>query len=224
MLHPGTAVPGHDEEAGRAFRAETGLTDQPLLLSVGRLTPRKGLAEFVRGVLPRIVAERPGTTLLVIGADARDALTHRTGSEQARIERAAQEAGVETAIRWMPPCDDATLARAYQAADVHVFPVRETPGDVEGFGMVAIEAAAHGTPTVAYAVGGVPDAVVEGRSGTLVSAGDEAAFARAVVELIGPTTRGSWRDRCVEAASAFAWDRFNTRLIDLIRGPLETPA
>ena len=50
--------------------------------------------------------------------------------------------------------DDQRLSDAYFAADVMVFPVLDLPGDVEGFGMVAVEAAAHGLPTVAFAVGG----------------------------------------------------------------------
>src|SRR3546814_1721721 len=75
---------------------------------------------------------------------------------------------------------DRELEDAWAASAVHVFPVREIPGDPEGFGMVAMEAAAHGVPTVAYAVGGVPDAVLDGTSGVLVQPGDEVGFAEAV--------------------------------------------
>src|SRR3546814_16851853 len=57
---------------------------------------------------------------------------------------------------------DALLSVVYKAASAHIFPVREIPGDPEGFGMVAVEAAAHGVPTIAFATGGIVDAVAEG--------------------------------------------------------------
>lgn len=224
VLHPGTVVPGRDVIAAQRFRRERGLGDRPLLLSVGRLTPRKGLASFVREALTRVHAECPDAVLLVIGADAQDALARVAGSERARVEQAAREAGVESSIVWMAPCDDATLSAAYHAADVHVFPVQEIPGDVEGFGMVAIEAAAHGTPTVAFAVGGVPDAVVEGRSGRLIAAGDHAAFARAVIELVRPGARGAWAASCVEAARSYSWERFGERFGALLARAVQESA
>ena len=69
------------------------------------------------------------------------------------------------------------LHAAYAEADALVFPVLELPGDVEGFGMVALEAAAHGLPTFGFRSGGVPDAVQEGRTGELVSASDYGGLA-----------------------------------------------
>src|SRR3546814_12287140 len=78
--------------------------------------------------------------------------------------------------------DDALLSVVYKAASAHIFPVREIPGDPEGFGMVAVEAAAHGVPTIAFATGGIVDAVAEGESGRLIRTGDYGAFAGIVVE------------------------------------------
>jgi phosphatidyl-myo-inositol dimannoside synthase len=211
ILHPGTEFPNPEPEIGRAFRAAHGLGDQPLLLSVGRLTRRKGLAEFVHQTLPTILARNPDALFLVIGADANDAVRPAAGSEHARILRSAKLAGVSAAVRILPPCDDATLSAAYYAADIHIFPVLDLPGNVEGFGMVAIEAAAHGLPTVAFHVGGVPDAVTEGVSGSLVEEGNYDLFAALVHQWLvnrGPQVR----DRCSETAYAFGWDRFREKL------------
>jgi phosphatidylinositol alpha-1,6-mannosyltransferase len=212
ILHPGTDFPPLDPAAAAAFRARHDLADRPVLLSVGRLTPRKGLAGFVRDCLPAILRAHPAARLLVIGEDAVHAAKAAPGSELQRVRAAAEAAGVGDAIRFLPHCDDGELVAAYQAADVHVFPVRETAGDVEGFGMVAIEAAANGLPTVAFAVGGVPDAVLEPATGDLVAAGDYAAFAEAVVRRLA--TRGDARARQAtrEAAARFGWDAFEARL------------
>jgi len=101
------------------------------------------------------------------------------------------------------------LAAAYQAAQVHVFPIRALPNDPEGFGMVAIEAAAHGLPTVAYATGGVVDAVAHGQSGSLVPPGDAADFADAVLQLLAKPLD----EAGIHAfARGFAWEAFGERV------------
>lgn len=214
ILHPGTELPGPDALPGPAFRSTQGLGNRPMMLSIGRFTPRKGLAEFITHALPAILARHPDAVLVVIGADANDAVHASAGSERARILRSAQEAGIAEAVRLLPPCDDATLSAAYRAADAHVFPVLDLPGDVEGFGMVAIEAAAHGLPTVGFRVGGVPDAVVEGSSGSLVDPGDYAAFAERVSHWLAD--RRQSEAQCMAAARVFGWDRFGERLNGIV--------
>jgi len=216
VLNPGTEVPPLQAGAGEAFRSRQGLGDRPLLLSVGRLTRRKGLVEFVRGALPAIAARHPGVQLVVIGEEAADALHTAAGSERERIEAAAQAAGVSAQLRFVGRCSGEELAQAYQAAQVHVFPVLEQPGDVEGFGMVALESAAHGLRTVAFAVGGVPDAVSPGVTGALVPSGDYAGFADAVSAMLSaPASAGQ-----VEAGREFArgkdWQAFSRRLRELL--------
>ena len=220
ILHPGTELPSPDPDAGQAFRAAHGLGHRPLLLSVGRLTPRKGLAEFIGLALPAILARHPDALLLVIGADANDAVRPAADSEHARILRSAEKAGVSAAVRMLPPCADAVLSAAYFAANVHIFPVLDLPGDVEGFGMVAIEAAAHGLPTVGFRVGGVPDAIVDGSSGSLVEPKDYSGFAVQVDDWLtrGARSQGQVQAPCTAAAAAFGWDRFGERLQALLRG------
>lgn len=217
VLHPGTELPGSDPGARQAFREAHGLGNQPLMLSVGRLTPRKGLAEFVRLALPAILARHPDALLLVIGADADDAVIPAAHSERERILRSAEQAGVSAAVRMLPPCDDAMLSVAYRAADAYVFPVLDLPGDVEGFGMVAIEAAAHGLPTIGFRVGGVPDAIAEDVSGSLVPPADYAGFAAQVDRWLANDDQSQVQAQCRAAAAAFAWDRFNERLHTLLR-------
>ncbi|QIL21432.1 glycosyltransferase family 4 protein [Thermomonas sp. HDW16] len=218
ILHPGTDFPPLRPDAVETFRERHGLGARPLMLSVGRLTPRKGLVDFVHKTLPLVLNVYPDARLVVIGDDAVHAAKTEPGSELRRVQEAAEAAGMTGSILFLPHCDDEVLATAYQSADVHVFPVREVPGDVEGFGMVAIEAAANGLPTVAFAVGGVPDAVLEHATGDLIVAGDHEAFARAITHRL--ETRGDVRARRAirEAAACYGWEVFETRLRRLLDG------
>ena len=217
VLHPGTEIPDRDPAAGASFRTRFGLGQQPVLLSVGRFTRRKGLAEFVTRSLPAIVAYFPDALLAVIGEEASDALHGASGSERERILVAAQAVGVESNLRFLGRCDEATLHAAYRAADCHVFPALDLPGDVEGFGMVAVESAAHGLLTVAFMVGGVPDAVGEGRSGHMVGPGDYSLMSDRIISMLkrtaGEKETDSFRSRTF--ASGFEWPLFGKRLREL---------
>lgn len=192
------------------FRQAHRLGDRPLLLSVGRLSTRKGLREFVTHALPRIVAVRPDVLLLVVGDAPRQAL-HAEAQTPESIRTAAEAAGVGAQLLFLGVITDyAELGAVYRASDVHVFPVRDIPGDPEGFGMVAVEAAAHGLPSVAFATGGIVDAVAEGCSGHLVSPGDYAALSDAIISALAE--RESMRSSCIEFARRFAWPEFGIRL------------
>jgi len=219
VLHPGTDLPELDANAANEFRERHGFGQRPLLLSVGRLTQRKGLAEFVAKALPIIVSHHREALLVVIGDEASDALHTRTGSERERILAAARDAGVESNLRFLGRCDEATLGAAYQAANLHIFPVLELPGDVEGFGMVALESAAHGLPTVAFAVGGVSDAVQDGRTGTLVESGDYGRLGEAVIRQLAQASDGSTTAICRDFATGKAWPVFGERLRKLLGAP-----
>lgn len=219
VLHPGTEIPMLDRAAADEFRQRHGFGQRPLLLSVGRLTQRKGLAEFVAKTLPAIASRHPDVLLVVIGDEASDALHARAGSEHERIFASARLAGIEQSLHFLGRCDDSTLGAAYQAADVHIFPVLELPGDVEGFGMVALESAAHGLPTVAFALGGVPDAVLDGHSGTLVEPGDYVALGEAAARQLARAHNSATIATCREFAAGKAWPLFGARLRSLLDSP-----
>lgn len=208
IVPPGVALPAQDTSARTRFRAAHGLEGCTVLLSVGRLTARKGLREFVTEVLPTVVTNRPDSVLVVIGDVPENAL-YAQAQTPSSIQEAARRGGVEGNIRFLGTCSDLELNDAYAGADLHVFPVRYIPNDPEGFGMVAIEAASHGLATVAYATGGVTDAVKDGLSGRLLAPGDTAGFGRAVLSLLeNPPARGG----VVAFAQQFSWDNFGERM------------
>lgn len=217
VVHPGTDIPPLVATLGEDFRKARGFGRRPLLLSVGRFTRRKGLAEFVAQALPRLAKRRPDVLLVIIGDEATDALHGGSAGERARILEAAVAAGVSASVEFLGRCDDATLHAAFQAADCHVFPVLELPGDVEGFGMVALEAAAHGLPTAAFAVGGVPDAVAVPDTGRLVASGDYAGLADAILGLIEQGRDPAALERCRSFARGKSWDHFGEGLRRALR-------
>jgi len=217
VLHPGVTLPDWQRrsDARSEFRVAYGIGNRPLILAAGRLTERKGLAAFISKALPRVISHVPNALLVIVGAEPEQALKHRSGVMQT-IRQAVTETALEQSVVLLGGVDDRLLDDAYFAADVMVFPVLDLPGDVEGFGMVAVEAAAHGLPTVGFAVGGVPDAVAEGVSGYLMPAGDYAGLADAIVARLRlgnseELARGAYR-----FAEQFSWERFDRDLLALI--------
>ncbi|MCA8967341.1 MAG: glycosyltransferase [Planctomycetes bacterium] len=203
VVNPGVALP--------ATRAEPASTREPRLLFVGRLIRRKGLADFVRHVLPTVVGQVPAATLVVVGGDAPDALAGGD-DERARLAAAIDATGMQSHVERRGEVSDAELLSLYASSAALVFPVQDLPGDVEGFGMVAVEAAAHGLPTIAFAAGGVPDAVADGVSGALVPPGDWNRYSEACVAALRGGLDGVSVESCRAHAAAFAWPRFGERL------------
>lgn len=216
IVHPGVSERPDtpDFEARCRLRDERQLGRNAILLSVGRLSSRKGMREFVADVLPRILAVRTDVLLVIVGDEPKQALRAESQSP-ASIQAAADSAGVGGHLRFLGKVSNKELDVLYAIADAHVFPVQAISNDPEGFGMVALEAAAAGLPTVAYATGGVIDAVSNGVSGRLVRSGDAAAMAEAILEIL--CCRDSMRATCKEFAKSLAWPEFGKRL----RGFLE---
>jgi len=211
VVHPGTDIPELDSAKAGQFRARFCFGDSPLLLSVGRITARKGLLPFLQNAWPLVLARHPDARLVVIGTEPQQALKRDKRSVLADIHAYLAESGLAETVVFLGRVDDDTLSAAYQSADVHVFPVLECNDDVEGFGMVAIEAAAHGLPTVAFDAGGVADAVVEGKTGRVLSAGDYPVLAAVITSLLDGGRSGSEAE-CRNAAHGFSWAKFNLNI------------
>jgi phosphatidylinositol alpha-1,6-mannosyltransferase len=212
IVHPGVELPSGEPVTRNDFRIHFDLGDGALLLSVGRLIERKGLLEFVENALPLIAEKCPDVRLVVLGDENPQLLRGSSVGLGERIRQRAAELGVANNVHFIGAQDDQTLVAAYAAANVHVFPVRDVAGDVEGFGMVAVEAAAHGLPTVAFAVGGVPDAVADDRSGYLVEAADYSALAQRILDVLGRSDTSHLRRTAIEFAQGFSWVRFGEQI------------
>lgn len=184
------------------------LDGRRVVITAGRLIERKGHAWFVRDVLPRLEAD---VTYLIVGA----------GPQTDAIEAAAAAAGVAGRVVMAGRLSDAALAAAYARADVFVMPNVPVPGDMEGFGLVALEASASGLPVVAAGLEGITEAVHAGGNGVLVEPGDGAAFAAALaayLDLPAAERRAAGQAGATYTHQTFGWDRTARRYAEVIGG------
>jgi phosphatidylinositol alpha-1,6-mannosyltransferase len=217
ILNPGVALPTCPLSIPSGeFRNTAGIGMRPTLLSIGRLTKRKGLVEFIERCMPSIAKALPEIVLVIIGDEAKDAVGGAYGVKQ-NLVKAIESHNLAKNVILLGAVDDETLAQAYAASQLLVFPVIEQPHDIEGFGMVAVEAAAHGLPTVAFRVGGVPDAVADGVSGYLVNAGDYVKFTATIVAHLQQAHVPIVPESCRQFAEDFAWEKFGARLRKICR-------
>lgn len=212
IVHPGVTLPtslkSRDETT--EFKKRHGLNEKIILLSVGRLSRRKGLLEFVENALPQIVRKYPNAVLTVVGGAPNDALNPASHSIDS-IFQAAQLNGISESVKFLGRIEDEELLCAYAAAKVHVFPILHVPGDPEGFGMVAIEAAANGLPTVAFGAGGVVDAVSEGKSGYLAPPENYSVLIDQISKILDDN-KEEWSHKTVDFAKSFEWEEFGRKL------------
>jgi phosphatidyl-myo-inositol dimannoside synthase len=185
-------------EARRRLNAILGTTDdQMLLLALGRLVRRKGTAWFVRNVIP----ELPGRVVCVVAGDGREA-------EQ--VHRAVAELGLDDRARLLGQVDDAQRELLLRGADVFVQPNIRVPNDIEGFGLVTIEAAMRGLPVVAADIEGLAEAVVDGVTGTLLPSGDARAWIDELTRLAADRDRLAAQGRAFQKA---ARERYTERIM-----------
>ncbi|GAA1792797.1 glycosyltransferase family 4 protein [Planosporangium flavigriseum] len=166
----------HPDVDGSQVRRRHGLSDRPVVVCVSRLVPRKGQDALIRA-LPEIRRRVPGAALLVVGG----------GPYRPSLERLARENGVAEHVVFTGSVPWEELPAHYAAGDVYAMPCRTRRAglDVEGLGIVYLEASATGLPVVAGDSGGAPDAVREGETGYVVGGRDVAAIADRVVTLLG---------------------------------------
>jgi len=159
------------------------LANRKVILFVGRLAKRKGVKEFIEHSLVDIVKRMPDACFVIAGDNPTESLAHHD-NVAGEIRQAIARHDLAQQVRWLGAVSDAELVQLYAACDVLVLPVLELDYDVEGFGMVALEAAAAGKPVVATRVGGVPDAIEDGKSGILVAPGNYQGMTEAIVLLL----------------------------------------
>lgn len=211
-LAPGVDVdtyhPGVD---GAPVRARLGLADRPVVVCVSRLVPRKGQDMLIRA-LPAIRRRVPDAALLVVGG----------GPYRATLEKLARSTGVERDVVFTGSVPWEALPAHYAAGDVYAMPCRTRNRglDVEGLGIVYLEASATGLPVVAGDSGGAPDAVREGETGYVVPGRDVAVLADRVATLLAD------RDLARQLGAAgrawvekeWRWETQARRLTDLLTG------
>ena len=166
-----------------ALKLERGLEGKKIILFVGRLARRKGVKEFIEKSLVHIIQEIPNCRFLIVGDNPKDSLTHRE-DVRSEIEQAISAHHLEEHVQWLGALSDDDLIKVYNLCDLMVLPILKMKDDVEGFGIVALEAAAAGKPVVAMSVGGVPDAVEDGKSGVVVAPDHYELMSQSIIRLL----------------------------------------
>jgi len=156
-----------------ALRDRYRLRNKKVILSVGRLVKRKGFDGIIE-VLPRLRRSFAEVVYLIVG----------TGPEEKALKALAKKKGVQDSIVFAGAVDQKDIPAHYLLGNVFVTIARELPGDVEGFGIVYLEAGRYGLPVVAGKTGGVPEAVLDGKTGLLVDPLAEDEVIRAIYRLL----------------------------------------
>lgn len=216
-LPPGVdAAAFHPASSGEAVRGRYGLTGRPVVVCVSRLVARKGQDTLIRA-LPAIRRRVPDAALLIVGGGRAD-----------RLRRLAGFAGVAEHVVFAGSAGAGELPAYYAAGNVFAMPCRTRLAglDVEGLGIVYLEASAMGLPVVAGLSGGAPEAVLDGRTGHLVDGRDVAAVADRVAGLLADPATAARLGRAGRdwVAAEWRWETFAGRLAALLAGPGTGPA
>jgi phosphatidylinositol alpha-1,6-mannosyltransferase len=210
-------TPGVDTEEfrpdvdGSDVRARHGLTGRPVIVCVSRLVPRKGQDTLIHA-LPAVRRRVPDAMLLLVGG----------GTYRDELETLAGSLGVSDAVVFTGGVPHGELPAHYAAGDVFAMPCRTRRGglDVEGLGIVYLEASATGLPVLVGNSGGAPDAVIDGETGYVVDGRAVSAVAERLTELL---LDEDLRRRLGRAGRAWVqrdwqWDLLAARLGDLLDG------
>ena len=210
-------APGVDSGAfrpgagGAAVRERLGLAGRPVVVCVSRLVPRKGQDTLIRA-WPEVRAAVPDAALLLVGG----------GRYAGRLQRLASRLGVAGSVIFTGPVPGPELPACYDAGDVFAMPCRTRRHglDVEGLGIVYLEASATGLPVVGGDSGNAPDAIRDGETGYVVTGRSPADVADRLVHLltdpVGARAMGekgmAWVDQ------EWRWDLVAWRLQEILAG------
>ncbi len=168
-----------------------------VILTVARINPRKGQLEIITALQALPDALRDRVEYRLVGA-------HHKENYGAALAAAAARA--DFPVKFLGDIPDEKLGAIYAEADIFAMTSMPHKHSVEGFGLVYLEAGAHGLPVVAHAIGGVPEAVVDGETGLLVAPGDSAALTVAFARLLGdPALRRRLGDAGRARARVHTW-------------------
>lgn len=183
------------------------LADKQIMLTVGRLIKRKGVLWFVENVLPGIYKQNPNVRYVIAGE----------GADKRAIEVAIQSHKLGDIVHLVGQVDDRTKAVLYRVSDIFVMPNIPVDDDLEGFGIVALEAAMAGLPVVASRLEGIRDALSDQENGWLVAPHDANDYQQTISTLLASAPR---RQRFGARARAYTlahygWEGIAEKFIQL---------
>lgn len=157
IVPPGITPP--KKISKKATLKKYNLENKKIILTVSRLVKRKG-HDIILEALPQLLKKIPNAHYLIVG----------DGPEKKNLLKTIQDTKLSKNVTLLSNIHDDELQSIYAVSDVFVMPSREISGDIEGFGIVYLEAAAHGLPALATKTGGIPEAVLQNKTGILLPA------------------------------------------------------
>lgn len=196
VVHPGVDLQVFTPGDRAAARAALGLPAEDRIVAfVGRIQPLKAPDVLLRAAALLPTTASGPVRVVIAGGASGSGLAEPDG-----LIRLADDLGIADRVTFLPPQPREQLVNVYRSADLVA-----VPSYSESFGLVAVEAQACGTPVVAAAVGGLPVAVADGRSGTLVDGHDPQRWAQEIAALLDGDASGL-RRAAIEHAAQFSWD------------------
>ena len=186
-----------------------GIVDAPVIVSIGRLVARKGSDQLIKA-MPEVLQQFPKSKLLLVG----------TGNYQKRLEKLVRNLKVQDSVIFAGRVEHELLPDYYRLGDIFAAPCRSRYGglEVEGLGIVYLEASACGVPVIAGKSGGAPDAVLDGKTGLLVNGRDHREVGAAVIKLLSdqPLRQKMGADGRVWMEQLWSWEGIGARFEEII--------
>lgn len=197
-------VPGASDE----LNVQLGINERPVILTVCRLVQRKGIDAVLRA-LPTVIEAVPDVLYVVGGR----------GPDQERLEKLSNDLGVSDHVLFAGYISDEDLPAYYNLCDVFTMPAHHHPPDVEGFGLVFLEAGASGKACIGSTAGGIPDAIDDGKTGFLISPGDATHLSEKLIYLLkNPDAAAELGTQArLRATTEATWDSRASSMLDIMK-------
>jgi phosphatidylinositol alpha-1,6-mannosyltransferase len=194
-----------DRATAKSNIVPSGANPRLVLCSVGRLVPRKGVAWFVANVMPLL----PDDVLYLVAGD---------GPDMKRIKLLIDQYRLGDSVKLLGAISDVELANLYHGSDLFIMPNIPVANDMEGFGLVMVEAGLCGLPVVASDIEGISDVVTEGVNGHLVASGDADQFRDAIMRYYSDASALRTMSESAKAhtVSQFGWTGVTERYVKAI--------
>ena len=206
ILHPGVRLPEPPQLADNEKFDQQLSNCQPVLVTVGRLEARKGQDKVIEQI-PHLLQQHPQLCYLIAGS----------GPLEDELKQRVEQLGISDHVKFCGRVSDSERAALLQRADLFVMPCRAVGDSVEGFGIVYIEAAMFGLPSLAGRVGGAGDAVIDGETGLLCDGEDgDDIRAKLLTLFADPALRQRMGERAKQRAEAeLQWQTIARKLLEI---------
>ena len=175
IIHPGVDatqfIPAPTEQK---IRLQLGWKKSPVILTVGRLQERKGQDMLIRS-LPLIKTKYPDILYAIVG----------NGEQRSKLEQLVEELNLQDHVLFMSELSDAEMIQCYQQCDIFILPNRTVGRDIEGFGMVLVEAQACAKPVIAGNSGGTAETMLLEETGLIIDCTQPELIAQTLSTLLG---------------------------------------